>query len=128
MAEQPPGRLGIRLDASPGAPKRARQAITDFLTSSGRSAFSDDAALLVSELVTNAVQHGGDPIVVTATCSDRRLRVEVHDSNTELPTFGNPETRDEAGRGLWLVKLLATAWAIEPQAAGKRICFELTRA
>lgn len=86
-----------------------------------------DAALLVSELVTNAVMHAGGPISVSATYLDATLRVEVHDTDQHpLPNLRRPSASDKAGRGLHLVELLADRWAITPTPDGKTIWFELT--
>jgi|Tabmets5t2r1_1033131.scaffolds.fasta_scaffold04503_4 anti-sigma regulatory factor (Ser/Thr protein kinase) len=120
-------RLTLDLASSPRAPRQARQAITELLTRSGRTDRAADAALLVSELVTNAVMHAGGPISVSATYLDATLHVEVHDTDQHpLPDLRKPSASDKTGRGLHLVKLLADRWAITPTPDGKTIWFELT--
>ena len=83
------------------------------------------AALLVSELVTNAVLHARTDINVVVSKGDRRVRVEVADQNGRLPS--HPDIPDDAtsGRGMLLVDALACAWGIEERPDGKVIWFEV---
>jgi anti-sigma regulatory factor (Ser/Thr protein kinase) len=89
------------------------------------------AALLLTELVTNACRHAesaaGWQIYVRCATVRGRLRVEVSDSDTRLPKPRDAEDDEESGRGLTLVAALATEWAAEPRAdrVGKTVWFEL---
>jgi anti-sigma regulatory factor (Ser/Thr protein kinase) len=110
----------------PDAVRTARHALQD----RGLSADLDHTvALLTSELVSNAVRHGGthDPaerIVFHARLSEDHVRVEVADHG---PGF-DPEVRhDTAGFGLRLVDKLATRWGVERTARGCRVWFEVDR-
>lgn len=47
----------------------------------------DDALLAASELVTNAVLHGREPVAVHVLLSEVRLRVEVVDASAVSPSF-----------------------------------------
>lgn len=97
----------------------------------------DVAALLVSELVTNAITHDGDghgagghgqrdAITLTIRRRDGRLRVDVHDLSPEPPVLsGSAPASAEGGRGLFLVHSLATAWGSYRTAAGKAVFFTL---
>lgn len=89
----------------------------------------DDALLLVTELVTNGVRHGGPPILLALDCDGENLRVEVRDGNTALPTPRVAAWDDESGRGLSLVMLMAHSWGVEPikdeYGEGKMVWFEL---
>jgi anti-sigma regulatory factor (Ser/Thr protein kinase) len=90
----------------------------------------EDARVLVSELVTNAVIHGEGDIRVRLSLSHQVLRVEVSDANPDLPIFVAPaDVGDESGRGISMVNALARAWGSEPETmpAGKTIWFELER-
>ena len=77
-----------------------------------------DAQLVVSELVTNALQHAGlgpaDRIVLTLTRHRDRLRIDVHDTGAftaDGETFDYPPRRlNRRGRGLRIVHALATHW------------------
>jgi anti-sigma regulatory factor (Ser/Thr protein kinase) len=89
-----------------------------------------DAALLTSELVTNAVAHTSTPVKVEVKVEQRRhrARVEVSDGSRTEPTF-KPLTLDrESGRGLAIVDAIADAWGVAPVDdgdKGKVVWFEL---
>jgi anti-sigma regulatory factor (Ser/Thr protein kinase) len=87
----------------------------------------DDARLLVSELVANAVEHvvQDGEIEVRIEVTDRRLRVEVHDPGpgfTHVPRANHRESNDR-GWGLVFAERIATRWANEPGL----VWFELDR-
>lgn len=85
-----------------------------------------DAALLVSELATNAVLHARSAFRVTLIPLGPRLRVEVSDDNSRLPAFALVPTDANSGRGLMLIQTLAGAWGIESHVeVGKTIWFEV---
>jgi anti-sigma regulatory factor (Ser/Thr protein kinase) len=60
-------------------------------------------ALIVSELVTNAVCHGEGPVWVRLSAGGGDLRVEVHDSGGGRPVRGHSGGGDECGRGVELL-------------------------
>lgn len=93
------------------APGQARKAVARFLSKAQLSALTEDAQLLASELVTNAVRHATGPIDVRAYVHDGFLRLEVGDSTADCgpdPRVATPE--DENGRGMELVEKLAARW------------------
>lgn len=63
----------------------------------------DEAQLVVSELVTNAVRHGRTRCRLRLTAHQDEVTVEVTDSGPGAPVRGEPEARRESGRGLLLV-------------------------
>ncbi|GAB2451585.1 hypothetical protein GCM10027073_20600 [Streptomyces chlorus] len=70
----------------------------------------DDATLIVSELVTNAIQHGdGAQITFTMTVRDGFLHLAVHDEMPGRPVARRADDTAERGRGLFLVNCLASA-------------------
>jgi anti-sigma regulatory factor (Ser/Thr protein kinase) len=114
-----------------GAATVARHSVLS--TGAGLSpAASGDLALLVSELVTNAIQHGGaDPsrqIEVTLSAGDQRVRVEVSDPGAD--TAGSTDRlTPEGGWGLVLVDQLSERWGRERTPAGGSVAwFELSLA
>jgi anti-sigma regulatory factor (Ser/Thr protein kinase) len=102
----------IELDGDADAPSRGRHAVTEVLEGWGcRGAAREDLLLVVSELVTNAVLHGAEPIVVTVVRTPDRVRVEVTDGAPDASPHSNRVRPDaETGRGLSVVTRLAAAW------------------
>lgn len=91
----------------------------------------EEALLLITELVTNAVLHGGPPIILSMNCDGAVLHVRVRDGATAAPAVRAAGPQDEGGRGLTLVELLTSTWGVVPVAdnygAGKAVWFELRR-
>src|SRR5215831_6425061 len=84
------------------------------------------AALLTSELVTNAISHqAGETIMLVLTCTWSKLRVDVHDTSWAMPELLDAPADAESGRGLMLVASLATDWGYYPTLAGKAVYFTL---
>src|SRR3954466_10925822 len=104
----------LRLPPSPQAAGQARKFISDFCAAAELPAkLCDDAALLVSELVTNAVVHGRTTATVEVHRPADTLRVTVRDDNPVLPAAGDAPSLDaESGRGLAIVAMLASRWGI----------------
>ncbi|MEU1265642.1 ATP-binding protein [Streptomyces cellulosae] len=76
----------------------------------GLEALVDDATLIVSELVTNAIQHGsGTQVTFTMTVRDGFLHLAVNDETPCRPVTRNAPDDAERGRGLFLVDCLASA-------------------
>jgi anti-sigma regulatory factor (Ser/Thr protein kinase) len=114
---------------------RAPAAAREFLRRSGCPEHAldqlDDAVLLVSELVTNSVLHGGPPIVLQVECDSEVLRVRVRDGSPALPLPREAGADAEGGRGMTLVDLLTDTWGVEPvvddHGPGKAVWFQLRR-
>ena len=86
----------------------------------------DDAVLLTSELVTNAIRHEpGDTVTLAITCSYGQLRVDVHDRLCSLPVLMDAPADAETGRGLMLVATLSAEWGVYRTLAGKAVYFTL---
>ena len=85
----------------------------------------DVALLLTSELVANAVRHAPPPLALILTRLPGGLRVDVVDSSAAVPQEIRPDHEAEAGRGVWLLEMLATCWGYEPEPSGKRVWFVL---
>jgi anti-sigma regulatory factor (Ser/Thr protein kinase) len=105
----------------------ARGAIVEQVLSWGAPIDPAILALLVSEVVANAVEHGSPPIAVSVDWDGARLRVEVHDCAPAMPVRRQPDHDDDGGRGIWLVDRNASAWGVEQADGGKSVWFELRR-
>jgi anti-sigma regulatory factor (Ser/Thr protein kinase) len=80
--------------------------------------------VLVSELVTNALQHGQGAPFVCVEHGRRRVRIEVADDGPTLETL-DPRP-DRNGTGLMLLERIAHRWGIESHREdGKKVWFEL---
>jgi len=82
--------------------------------------------LLVSELVTNAMRHGGAPIRLVADTTPSGVRVEVYDGNGDaFPAIRDLRPDAPGGRGLRLVDALADRWGTIGAGDGKCVWFEV---
>ena len=88
-------------------------------------ALSSTAALIVSELATNAIRHARMGFTVRIETTEARLRAEVSDEGGGQPRVRSPEPLDPAGRGLQIVDSLSEDWGVVPRAGGKSVWFTL---
>jgi anti-sigma regulatory factor (Ser/Thr protein kinase) len=79
----------------------------------------DDIAIVVSELVTNALQHAppdpsstgtGWPIQLGLLHPGHRVMCAVADASTAVPVLQEPDFFDETGRGLHVISALSDQW------------------
>ncbi|WP_179382459.1 SpoIIE family protein phosphatase/ATP-binding protein [Streptomyces sp. SA15] len=112
-----------RVPSDPAAVAEARASITRQLARWGLDEVTFTTELIVSELVTNAIRYGGDPIHVRVMY-DRTLICEVFDSSSTSPHLRYAAMTDEGGRGLFLVAQLAERWGTRYTPAGKVIWAE----
>ncbi|MEY9485077.1 serine phosphatase RsbU (regulator of sigma subunit)/anti-sigma regulatory factor (Ser/Thr protein kinase) [Streptomyces calvus] len=115
-----------RIRPEPSEVGRARAAVREQLHDWGLPKAADNAELMVSELVTNAVRHSHARPVALRLVRGDTLLCEVEDDDHELPTLLNARPADESGRGLRVVSTLAREWGTSRTAAGKNVWFELT--
>ncbi|MEG3629631.1 ATP-binding protein [Streptomyces poriticola] len=114
--------------AEPDAVRTARSLVRGRLRGWGLEAVGDIAALLVSELVTNALRHATGPIgvrLVRPSGVNGVLRVEVSDPLPDPPRERVAHLEDESGRGLQLLASSARRWGTRPGETGKTVWFEL---
>lgn len=109
--------------------KAARGLICAALAAWAIDELAEDAALVVSELVGNAVEHTTCHLIkVTVTrTSPETVRVAVVDKSRTAPTRQTPGDDTVGGRGLLVVDALATRWGTDPLSFGKRVWCELAR-
>ena len=120
-----PVRLVATFAPEPRSAGAARRAAARALTRAGRDDVVDEVALLVSELVTNAILHVGSPIELEVAADPRGVRVEVRDSSPLAPVAHAYDDDATTGRGIGLVDLVADRWGVDPRPGGKAVWFEL---
>jgi anti-sigma regulatory factor (Ser/Thr protein kinase) len=87
---------------------------------------TEDAVLLVSELVGNAVRHTGARVFGLRMRRRRGwIRVEVRDPSRGLPCLMPVQEMDISGRGLMLVDKLSDRWGVDLLPRGKTTWFEM---
>ena len=104
---------------------RAREIVTAQCAVWGLLDLCDDIALVVTELVANAVRHAGTDIEICLQPVGEGVRLEVRDGSTR-PLRPRPAlSSDEGGRGLLLVDALSARYGVEGDAHGKRVWAEI---
>lgn len=113
----------LSFDRTTGAPREARQRVREHL---GEHERIEDATLLVSELVTNAVKYGPEEgeIRLIVAREGGRTRFTVHDPGRgPLPEMRAEDDPEPGGHGLRLVDTLSDRWGVER--GSTRVWFEL---
>ncbi|GAA2457605.1 SpoIIE family protein phosphatase [Streptomyces lavendulocolor] len=109
----------------------ARAFVRDTLQGWGYTDVVDDAVVLTSELVTNAVIHAGTAADVLCLRTENGVRIEVADRypEREVPLQGSSRSLtdpdSENGRGLLLCAALASRWGVEYSPTRKQVWFQL---
>jgi anti-sigma regulatory factor (Ser/Thr protein kinase) len=128
-----PADAGLRADlpAQPRSVCQARTAVRRALAAWGMAELTCDAELLVSELVTNAVEHADGPSIGFALRPEAdatgyaALICEVSDSSPVRPLPQAPADGAERGRGLAIVAALAATSGVRASPDGKTAWFTL---
>ena len=112
------GVLDEPLPVSVESPRMAREMSRAWLRQRDLGDLVESVGIVVSELVANAVLHGGGDVRLRLAATAGEARIEVFDSN---PVFGRiPETPTRAhGRGLQLVEAFSSNWGSEGTSEGK---------
>ena len=111
---------------TPDGPRSARAFLSDALLAWDQEGHADTAALLVSELVTNAIVHGRSAVQLRVAMLESTIRVEVNDTSVHAPCLAPSSPCEPGGYGLPLVDSLADQWGYEViPGQGKRVWFEL---
>jgi anti-sigma regulatory factor (Ser/Thr protein kinase) len=100
----------------------ARESARDFLDGLAHpiaAEAADTVVLVVSELVTNAIRHGGGTCTLDLTAHPDSIEVAVHDHSPQAPRMRTPDLNGGTGGFGWpMVNRLARATAVTRQAAG----------
>src|SRR5487761_1312577 len=100
----------------PESVKAAREFTRATLRVWGMTAVADDAELVVSELVTNALRHaaagpGGDPVIrLRLLAHAPYLMCMVSDPSREIPLRRESGPEDPTGRGLLVIESCSSRW------------------
>jgi anti-sigma regulatory factor (Ser/Thr protein kinase) len=109
----------------PTAVPTARHFVESLIESTP-TAFRQDVAVMVSELVSNCIRHTASTFEVRVELTSDKIRVEVSDHGTGTPRVGRPPPSQPTGRGLQIVELLADEWGVREAAdtgRGKTVWF-----
>lgn len=119
--------MSITLAPASTSCREARGAVRAFCLANSHGSLADDAELLTSEIVANAVEHSRGSIRLTATATRAWITVSVADDSSQpIPTSRRaPDELAERGRGLLVVESLAGDWGTTPDDGGKSVWFRL---
>ncbi|MEU6096916.1 SpoIIE family protein phosphatase [Streptomyces sp. NPDC047079] len=107
----------------PAAVGDVRASVTRQLADWGLEELTFTTELILSELVTNAIRYGSEPVRVRVV-RDRSLICEVFDGSSTSPHLRHAAMTDEGGRGLFLVAQMAERWGTRYTPNGKVIWAE----
>ncbi|UDY36730.1 ATP-binding protein [Dermatobacter hominis] len=103
------------------APSRARDVVAALLSGSSHAGARDEAILVVSELVSNAVRHGRCELTDVHVCiDDDAALIGVSDCSHQPPQI-RPRSDAPGGLGMRIVDDLADGWWIDSTADGKTV-------
>ncbi|MER5748745.1 SpoIIE family protein phosphatase [Streptomyces sp. NPDC002088] len=113
------------IPADPAIVAPIRKQVVEQLATWGLSEAAFTTELVVSELVTNAIRYGSQPIRLRLIHDATTMICEVSDTSHTAPHLRRAKTWDEGGRGLLLVAQLTQRWGSRHTAHGKTIWAEL---
>jgi anti-sigma regulatory factor (Ser/Thr protein kinase) len=127
-----PGSTGFEIDLKVGveAAGLARRALAENAPALPQTV-QDDIALLMTEIVSNAVIHGDaaddTPLELEFRRWDGRVRIDLfHPGSAFEPPESRPSNGDSnGGWGLFLVDRIAERWGVQPDPSGTRVWFEM---
>ena len=120
----------LTLGAIPSSPRTARVVARSLLIEWGLADLADAVELVVSELVTNAVQVSAcfevpSPVQFRMSAVQSKVLIEVWDCDPRQPIVRQPIDFEESGRGLLLVATLSTEWGWTEFNRGKIVWAEI---
>jgi anti-anti-sigma regulatory factor/anti-sigma regulatory factor (Ser/Thr protein kinase) len=119
-ARPPVRRYRRRLTGTPAAPGQARKLLVEVCREWRLPAgLSDNAEVVATELVSNAVRHAGGDLTVSVALGNRYIHVSVRDGSPVSPTRQIPDPYHGGGRGLILIDAFTASWGTTLVAGGK---------
>lgn len=116
----------IALPSAAASAGRARRFVSGALHDWSLDGVADEAVLLTSEVVTNALLHAGSRrIHLRLLLLADGVRVEVDDDSVVLPRPRRVSRLSDTGRGMGLMELAARSWGTRPNEHGKTVWFEV---
>ena len=106
-------------------PRMARAFVLEMLSPWRDEQLAADAALVVTELATNAVLHARSAFSVRLLLAEDVIRISVEDTLPLGQPGGNRWLPAAPGHGLGVVAAMAVRWGVETEAGGKAIWAEL---
>jgi anti-sigma regulatory factor (Ser/Thr protein kinase) len=125
--------IAFALPGNPEAVRIARFHVRAALGFYGLGEYADDAEIITSELVTNAVQHARDNgtgtigVTLARVWNPAAVTVVVSDSSPEGPIRRDTPAESLRGRGLQIVEALSAHWGWHQQEGGKVIFATIAR-
>jgi CheY-like chemotaxis protein/anti-sigma regulatory factor (Ser/Thr protein kinase) len=122
VGQQRGSQASLELEAHVESARLARRFVRETLVTWGVAADSlDDALLVVSELVTNAVVHARTDCELRLGLSPGSVRIEVVDGGGGTPDPLPPSRTRPHGRGLNLIDAVTSAWGVDPRTGGGKL-------
>lgn len=104
---------------------QARHFVEDLLRRWDLADLVDAAALVCSELTTNALLHGAPPVHLVVRRRPAGVRLELHDRRRSDPVLARQRLLSTQGRGMAMVAMLASSWGVEGTPSGKAVWAEI---
>jgi anti-sigma regulatory factor (Ser/Thr protein kinase) len=111
--------------AEPASASAARRFVTEELRRWGQPELIPDAALVATELASNALVHARTDFTLAVCKSGETIRISVRDGSRLTPVVRQPPLTSESGRGLRLIAGTARRWGTQPLDRGKITWAEL---
>jgi hypothetical protein len=105
-----------------------RRAIAQWLADAVPTATIETAQLVITELLTNALEHGGGAADPSVEIRAGSVHIAVGDGVSGAPRSGVSAATSTNGKGLLIVDRVSMRWGIEPTANGKIVWSEVSTA
>jgi anti-sigma regulatory factor (Ser/Thr protein kinase) len=122
--------IAFMLPSTPYSVQMARFYVRAALSYHDLDDYAEDAEMVTSEIITNAVEHAGAQTIgleLTSLEGSKAVAIVVTDPSPLPPVKRDPRDDVECGRGLHIVAALSARWGWRPQGTGKAVFAILTR-